>query len=77
MRRRFSDPSTRLPDIFRAAVQVLLPVRARQLEAELGGDHHLVADRLQRLADHLLVRERAIDLGGVEEGHAHARRRCG
>ena len=46
------------------------PSVARQLEAELGGDHHLVADRLQRLADQLLVGERAIDLGGVEEGHA-------
>ena len=40
------------------------------VEAELGGDHHPVAHRPQRLADHLLVGEGAIDLGGVEEGDA-------
>ena len=39
-------------------------------EAELGGDDDLVADRLERLADELLVVERAVDLGGVEEGDA-------
>ena len=47
----------------------LLPV-AVDVDAELGGDDHLVADRLQRLADDFLVLERAIDLGGVEEGDA-------
>ena len=40
------------------------------VQAELGGDHHLVADRGERLADELLVRERAVDLGGVEERDA-------
>ena len=39
-------------------------------EAELGGDDDVVADRLQCLADELLVVERAVDLGGVEEGDA-------
>ena len=46
-----------------------LPSRI-EVEAELGGDHDLVAERRERLADQLLVLERAIDLGGVEEGHA-------
>jgi hypothetical protein len=36
---------------------------------QLGGDHHLVAHRRQRLADQLFIGERAIDLGGVEEIH--------
>ena len=39
-------------------------------EAELGGDDDLVADRLEGLADELLVVERTVDLGGVEEGHS-------
>jgi hypothetical protein len=42
----------------------------RDVEAELGGDHDLVAERLQAFADQLLVRIGAVDLGGVEEGHA-------
>ena len=37
------------------------------LEAELGGNHHPVPHRPQRFAYHLLIRERAVDLGGVEE----------
>ncbi len=48
-------------------------LRARRridVEAELGGDHDLVAERRQRLADEFLVGERAVDLGGVEEGDA-------
>ena len=43
---------------------------ARELEAELGRDHDPVAHRLERLADELLVRERAVDLRGVEERDA-------
>lgn len=39
-------------------------------EAELGGDHHLVAERRERLTRQLLVDEGAISLGGVEQGHA-------
>ena len=39
------------------------------VEAELGRDHHLVANRPQRLADQLLIGERPVDFSGVEEGH--------
>jgi len=46
----------------------LLAVFWIDVEAELGGDHHLIAERRQRLADQFLVRERAVDLGGVEKG---------
>ncbi len=56
------------PDAF--GPTVLAEPGTALLKAELGGDHHLVADGLQRLADHLLVDERAIGLGGVEEGDA-------
>ena len=40
------------------------------VEAELRGDDDLVADRRERLTDDLLVDERAVHLGGVEEGDA-------
>ncbi len=40
------------------------------VEAEIGGDDDLVADRCERRADDLLVAERAVHLGGVEEGDA-------
>lgn len=40
------------------------------VEAELGGDDHLAADRLQRLADQFLVGEGTVGLGGVEQGDA-------
>ena len=39
-------------------------------EAELGGDHHLAAERSERFAHELFVRERAVDFGGVEERDA-------
>src|SRR6266542_4941022 len=45
------------------------------LEAELRGDHDLAAEGRQRLAHELLVRERPVDLGGVEEGDAVLDRR--
>src|SRR5205823_2167518 len=35
--------------------------------AELGREHDLVASALDRTADQPLVRERAVDVGGVEE----------
>ena len=41
-----------------------------EVEPELGGDHHLLAERGERFAHELLVRERAVDLGGVEERDA-------
>ena len=44
--------------------------RQIDVEAELGRDHHLVTDGRERLADQFLVGERAIDLGGIEEGDA-------
>ena len=47
---------------------------AVQVEAELGGDHHLVADGLERLADHFFILVGAIDLGGIEEGDAAVER---
>src|SRR5215208_3234554 len=38
--------------------------------SKLGGDHHLSAARSERFAHELLVRVRAVHLGGVEEGDA-------
>jgi hypothetical protein len=48
----------------------LRPAVRVELEAELGRDDDLPAKRLERLPDQPLVRERPVDLGGVEEGHA-------
>ena len=45
------------------------PVRVG-LEPELGGDHHLPAERGEGLAHEFLVGEWAVDLGGVEERDA-------
>ena len=62
-----------LLDVLRPAVQ---PRRARpliaaaQVEPELGGDHHLLAEGSEGLAHEFFVRERAVDLGGVEERDA-------
>ena len=53
-----------------AAVERARSDRTLQVEPELRRDHDLVADRLERLADELLVGERAVDLRGVEEGDA-------
>ncbi len=39
-------------------------------EAKLGGDHHSVTHRRQGLPYQLLVGERPVHLGGVEEGDA-------
>ena len=36
------------------------------VEAELGGDRHLVADRLERLAHQLFIREWPVGFGGIE-----------
>jgi hypothetical protein len=59
----------RCPDVLRPAVQTG-PAAAAEGEPELGGDDDLLADRSQGLADKLFVRERAVHLGGVEEGDA-------
>jgi hypothetical protein len=40
------------------------------LPAELGGDDHPIAPPLQRAAEELLVRERSVHLGGVEERYS-------
>src|SRR4051794_41904079 len=61
------------PDPRRAAVEAA--ATALEVEAELGRDHDLVADRFERLADQLLVRERPVDLRGVEEADAALDRR--
>ena len=46
------------------------------VEAELGGDDDLVAERPQRFADDVLVGEWAVNFGRVEEGHAAVHRRA-
>ena len=43
---------------------------AINIKAEFGRDNHLVADRLQSLADNLFVFVGTIDFGCVEEGNA-------
>ena len=59
-----------LLDVLRPAVEAgLLPV-GLDLEAELGGDDHLCAERRERLAHEFFVGERTVDFGGVEEGDA-------
>jgi len=55
-------------DTLGAAVQPGVGVAV--LEPELGGDHHLVTVRRQRLAQQFLIAEGAVHLGRVEEGHA-------
>ena len=46
-----------------------LPV-GTEILAEFGADHYLVPEGGQRFAHQFLVRERTVDLGGVEEGDA-------
>src|SRR3712207_9387887 len=59
--------------VLRTAVDVhAAAVVARQ--RELGGQLHLVAPSGDRLADQLLVVPVAVDVGGVEEGHAEVER---
>ena len=55
-------------DVLRAAVE--LRRHARLEIAELGGNHHLIAKGSKRFAHEFLVRERTVELGGVEEGDA-------
>src|SRR6185436_12149351 len=56
-------------DRLRTAVGAAGLIR-REVEAELGRDHDPVTYRLERLADELLVRERAVALRRVEERDA-------
>src|SRR4029453_9322859 len=58
-----------LADVLRVAGEAYLPAFLVESEPELGGDDHLAADGGEGLADELLVHERAVHLGGVEEGH--------
>jgi len=58
------------PDVLGPAVESeRLPVRI-EFEAELGGDRHPIAEWRERLAQEVRVRERAVDLSGIEERHA-------
>src|SRR6266567_1596030 len=66
LERRFGH----LFDVIGTAVEApLLAVFRVDIEAELGCDHHLIANGSQSLAYEFLIRERAIDFGGVEEGN--------
>ena len=59
-------------DVLGPAVQAH-PLRASirvELEPELGGDDDPAAERSEGLAHQILVRERTVHLGGVEERHA-------
>jgi len=66
-------------DMFGTAVDARHAVEAstfvEDLEAEFGGDRHLVAHRLQRLAEQDLVLKGAVDFRRVEEGHPGLDRR--
>ena len=66
LQRLVDAPNDGLP----AAVYLPGSDRAFEVEAELRRDHNLVADGLERLADELLVGERAVELGGVKERNA-------
>src|SRR4029453_16396859 len=59
-----------LADVLGMAGEAYLAAFLVEAEAELGGDDHLVAEGGEGLADELLVHERAVHLGGGEEGHA-------
>ena len=58
-----------LLDVLGSAVQSLpagTSIRI-EVEAELGGDHHLPAEGGEGFADKFFVRERTVDLSGIEE----------
>ena len=64
----------RRADVGRAAVNVPRALARVRDEAELRGQHHLVAPAFQRPPDELLVGEGTVDLGGVDEGDAQVDR---
>ena len=61
-------------DVLRPAVDADPGAVGAALVAELGGQLDLVAAAGDRLADQLLVGERAVHVGGVEEGDAEVER---
>ena len=61
-------------DVLGAAVDADPGAVGEPLVAELGGQLDLVAAAGDRPADELLVGERAVHVGGVEEGHAEVER---
>ena len=67
-------PLKRGADVIRAAVQVVGTAAGVGDEAELGGEYDLVAAILDRPSDKLLVGERPVDLGGVDERHPQVER---
>ena len=62
-----------LLDVLRPAVQAWTPLHAAgielrvEVESEFRGDHDLPAERGEGFADEFLVRERTVDLGGIEK----------
>ena len=54
-------------DVLGAAVEAGHARRSVDVEAELRGDHHAVADRRECFADELLIGERAVHFGRIEE----------
>src|SRR5690606_9625451 len=58
-----------LLEVLGPAVKAVLLAVGVDVESELCSDHHLVTHRPQRLADQLLIYERAVHLGSVEEAH--------
>ena len=63
-----------LPDALGPAIHALGGIAV--LEAELGRNHHLVAERRERFPDNDLVLERPVGLCGVEKGDAALERRA-
>ena len=56
-------------DVIGTAVLAAKPLAGRRVDvvAELGGDHHVAAERSQGFTDEFLVPERAVVLRGIEE----------
>ena len=64
-----------LPDVRGPAVEPRL-LAALELEAKLGRNHHLIANRAERFPDELFIRERPVGFGGIEERDATVNRRA-
>ena len=68
---RLSEPSTAcLINVLGPAVETRRSgpvITATQIEAEFGGDDHLLAERSEGFADEFFVRERPINFSRVEE----------